>query len=379
MKIALIYLSDYENWPMGGMLNYIRNIVPGLSDHDRWELDLWGGTKAGECRSTFKINDRSYDFERYTSFYTENKIIPNFVMSFLCALIRARKFKRYDVIYSHTAATTIALKLAHPKQCVIHHQHGLSYKRNKGFTRILNIGYTIAQFMADATLFVASENEVDVHKKGKPFFKRKTFYAVGSPINYKMIFSASSNRKVHDDIRFIYTGRIDAWKNVELLIHSFNLFLEEGNKGHLTIVGDGPQFNYIKEKISDMGLDQSIEMVGRRRGEEIIKYLSESDIFLFPSKGEGVSLSLLEAFAAGLPAVSFNVIGVNDLVENGKTGVVVEAMDAEAYKEGIISLSKTYKGMIDDCRMVAEKYDSEKVVNIIINIILNEMSKVTKR
>lgn len=378
MKIALIYLSDYENWPMGGMLNYIRNIVPGLVDHDGWELDLWGGTEAGECRSTFKINDRSYDLKRYTSFYTKNKIIPNFVMSFFCALICARKFKRYDVIYSHTAATTIALKLAHPKQCVIHHQHGLSYKRNKGFTRILNIAYTIAQFMADATLFVASENEVDVHKKGKPFFRGKTFYSVGSPINYKKIFLASSNKKVHDDIRFIYTGRIDAWKNIELLVHSFDFFLEEGNKGHLTIVGDGPRFKYIKEKIYAIGRDRSIEMVGRIGEDEIIKYLSESDIFLFPSKGEGVSLSLLEAFAAGLPAVSFNVIGVNNLVENGKTGVVVETMDAEAYKEGIISLSKTYKSMIGDCRMVAKKYDSKNVVNTIIGIILNELNKVTK-
>lgn len=379
MKIALIYLSDYENWPMGGMLNYIRNIIPGLSDYDRWELDLWGGTETGDHKSTFRINDRIYDFKRYTSFCTKNKIVPNFLTSFFCALHCARKFKCYDVIYSHTAATTIALKLAHPKQCVIHHQHGLSYKRNKGFTKILNIGYTIAQFMANATLFVASEDEVNVHKEENKFLGRKAFYPVGSPINYEMILSASSNKYVHDEIRFIYTGRLDAWKNIELLVDSFNLFLEEGNKGHLTIIGDGPQFKYIKEKISAMGHGQSIKMVGRTGEGEIVKWLSESDIFLFPSKGEGVSLSLLEAFAAGLPAVSFNVIGVKDFVENGKTGVVVEVMDAEAYKEGIVLLSKTYKSMINDCREVAEKYDSEKIVNIIINIILNELSKVTKR
>lgn len=371
MKVALIYLSNYKDWPMGGMLNYVRNIIPGLCNLNGVDVDIWGGTNGNEKQCTFQIDETEYSFNRYTSFYTKGKILPNFVISFFGALLNARKFKKYDVIYSHTAATTISLKLMNPRKRVVHHQHGLSYKGTKGIVRILNIGYFLAQLLADATLFVASESEVQQHKNSFIGFKNKNFYSIGSPINFKRIHEASLEKTENEILQFVYCGRIDEWKNIELLVNAFDMFLDEGYAGQLTLVGDGPQFEYIKEMIRKLKREKEIAAIGRKNEKEIAQILGQSDIFLFPTKGEGVSLALLEAFSAGLPALTFDVIGVNNFVKNNLTGIVVSELDVSHYKEGIIKLGREYKNYKNNCVEVARVYDKDNIVQKISDVIVD--------
>ena len=94
MKVALIYLSNYKDWPMGGMLNYINNIIPTLCDSEKMEVDIWGGTRGKERAGNFYIGNREFILNRYTSFYTEHKILPNFVLSFFGALLNSFKFSK---------------------------------------------------------------------------------------------------------------------------------------------------------------------------------------------------------------------------------------------------------------------------------------------
>lgn len=355
---------------MGGMLNYVRNIITGLYNSELFDVDIWGGTEGKNNNCEFHIDGKKYYFKRYTRFYTKNKIVPNFIISFLGALLNSRKFKDYDVIYSHTAATTISLKLMHPQKRVVHHQHGLSYKETKGIHRVLNIGYFIAQLMADATLFVASEEEVKQHKNSFRGFKNKKFYSIGSPINFKMIYEMTNGKKNNGNTNFVYCGRIDEWKNIELLVNSFDMFLKEGHKGQLKLIGDGSQFNYIVELIRKLHREKDICAVGRKNEKEIAEILAQSDIFLFPSKGEGVSLALLEAFSAGLPTVSFDVIGVNNFVKNNITGIVVREQNASSFKDGIIELEKKYTTLKNNCVNIAKNYDKDVIVKEISDVLL---------
>ena len=370
MKMAFVYLSNYSDWPMGGMLNYVRNIIPYFKDNNTLDVDIWGGTKDNEDITSFEIDDKEYKFFKYTSIHTYNKILPNFFVSFVGALMNGHRFKDYDVIYSHTAATTIALKLSNPHKCVVHHQHGLSYKNNKGFTRFFNIGYTVAQIISDATIFVASAKELEEHQKHK-IFKNKKFYAIGSPIKYKKIRQACTEKKEKKYLQFVYTGRMDAWKNINLLVDSFKMYHEEcAQQDVLILIGDGPQYKELVSRTKKEDMDY-IKLVGRKNFEELSTILAQSDIFLFPSRGEGVSLSLLEAFAAGLPAVAFDVIGVNNYVQDGKTGVLEKEITAVNFKNGIVRASEGYAGWIQNCINVSRDYDAEIISDKIIKIIVS--------
>ncbi len=375
MKVALIYLSNYKDWPMGGMLNYVNNIIPNLCDSEKMEVDIWGATRGGEKDCRFFIGDRLFTFYRYTSFYTKHKVIPNFVLSFCGALLNSYKFRKYDVIYSQTSATTIALKITHPFKKVIHHQHGFSYKDRPGIPRkILCAGHLIAQKIADATLFVASNDEVTAHRNQHNCLKKKHFYTIGSPIKYKFIHERVKKKvpKKGTGIRFVYTGRIDEWKNIELMVDAFELFFASGYEGELTIIGDGPQLEFIKSKVKNLQCRSHIFVVGRKEFSQIIEFLAESDVFLFPSKGEGISLSLLEAFSAGLPAVSFDVKGIAEFVKDGISGVVVKNMTVNDYMNGMVKIAGQYTTMREDCMKIASNYESDKIANKIIDVILKE-------
>ena len=377
LKVALIYLSNYKDWPMGGMLNYINNIIPTLCDSEKMEVDIWGGTRGKERAGNFYIGNREFILNRYTSFYTEHKILPNFVLSFFGALLNSFKFRKYDVIYSQTSATTIALKITHPFKKVIHHQHGFSYKDRPGIPRkMLCFGHLIAQKLADATLFVASDKEVNEHRKQHRCLKNKHFYTIGSPINYKYIHDRMLNIKTKKTnvTRFVYTGRIDEWKNIELMIEAFDLFMKSGYEGELTIIGDGPLLEKIKHKVDGLQCCDNICITGRKDFNEIVEYLCRSDVFLFPTKGEGVSLSLLEAFSAGLPAIVFNVKGVTEFVKDEISGVIVEKMTICDYMNGMIKISMLYENMRDNCIEIASRYESDIIANKIIDIILKEFS-----
>ena len=170
----------------------------------------------------------------------------------------------------------------------------------------------------------------------------------------------------------MYTGRLDAWKNINLLIDSFKMYHDEcAQQDVLTLVGDGPQYEELLTRIKKEEVDY-IKLVGRKNFDELSLILAQSDIFLFPSRGEGVSLSLLEAFAAGLPAVAFDVIGVNNFVKEGKTGVLEKEITAENFKNGIVRASKCYDRWVQNCVNVSKDYDAEiigeKIMKIIVSV-----------
>lgn len=355
--VAFVYLSNYENWPLGGMLNYVKNIRPYFESKENWKVDFWGGRIIGEAK-----NEEIYE---YTLINTKKKIVPNFVRSFIGIIKNRKKFYKYDILYSHTSATTIALKLCYPKKIVVHHQHGLSYKFNHGFIRILNLGYFLAQLMADVSFFVASKEEVSIHKSSF-CFRDKRFYAVGSPVDISLY---KKNKQKHDKIRFIYTGRIDEWKNITLLVRSFELYNKENRFSSLTIVGDGPDMDNIRKLVSELKLTSCVRLTGRLEKKEIISELTNSDVFVFPSNGEGVSLSIIEALAASLPVVGLDVIGVRDFIIPGKTGFFSKDKSPKEFASAMKSAVESVSDMSINCANFVENYDSRLISHEICSII----------
>jgi glycosyltransferase involved in cell wall biosynthesis len=79
-----------------------------------------------------------------------------------------------------------------------------------------------------------------------------------------------------------------------------------------------------------------LHFLGHR--EDVRDLLSVYDIFVLPSLSEGMPLALLEAMAAGVPAVATRVGGVSEVIENGKTGLLVPPGDSRALADGIATL-----------------------------------------
>lgn len=96
----------------------------------------------------------------------------------------------------------------------------------------------------------------------------------------------------------IFVGRLDPQKNPLFLIDIFREILYSWKNAQLLIVGDGILREQIKEKINQMGISGSVKMLGTRN--DVNELLQAADIFLLPSKFEGLGIVLIEAQASGL-------------------------------------------------------------------------------
>ena len=111
------------------------------------------------------------------------------------------------------------------------------------------------------------------------------------------------------------------------------------NKGvpfHYTIIASGKDNENIHYQIHDLGLDEYINFINGLSHGDVIEKLSESDLFLLPSVGEGISNAVLEAMALGLPVISTDCGGMSEVIIDNKTGFLVPTRDPEAMARTII-------------------------------------------
>lgn len=93
----------------------------------------------------------------------------------------------------------------------------------------------------------------------------------------------------------------------------------------LLLAGSGPELEPIRSLISQYRLEKRVRMLGERN--DVSKLLQIADVFLLTSKSEGIPLTILEAFASGVPVVATNVGGIPEIITSGENGLLAPAGD----------------------------------------------------
>ena len=112
-------------------------------------------------------------------------------------------------------------------------------------------------------------------------------------------------------------------------------------------------------------------MLGAVKHDKIYDLLMTSDAFLTASGGEGVSVSVAEAYAAGLPVVCFNVPGLSGQVVDGVTGKIAFSQTEAGFFDAMKYVNDNHTELALNCMEAAKKYDSEKISNLITEKILS--------
>ena len=134
--------------------------------------------------------------------------------------------------------------------------------------------------------------------------------------------------QINCPVQFIYVGGVKELKGISYLLEAFMKIPQEQAK--LTVVGNfNPNDTDIKKYL------ERVRFTGMVLHSEISDLLRASDVFVFPSLGEGLSLSTLEAAACGLPLIVSENSGVNDYIKEGEEGFVIPIQSVDSIVEKV--------------------------------------------
>lgn len=156
---------------------------------------------------------------------------------------------------------------------------------------------------------------------------------------------ATRQRKSGERLRILSSGRLVGKKGFNYLIDACAILQEQGVDFDCTIGGNGPLQDALRKQVEQLGLAERVYVTGKEiTQEELPAFMHTGDLYCLPcvwaedNDVDGLPQMLMEAMACGLPAISTRLVGIPDLVIDGKTGLLVEPNDAKQLAAAIVHL-----------------------------------------
>lgn len=165
----------------------------------------------------------------------------------------------------------------------------------------------------------------------------------------------------------ITVSRLVSKNGVDVLIRAFARIHNGVSETRLSIVGDGQERGALERLAESIGIRDAVTFHGAHPPERVREFLHKADVFVRPSRSEGMGNAFVEALAAGLPVIGTLVGGIPDIIDQGVTGLMVPPDDPEA-------LAQAMRSLLDDPalgrrmaergrRMVGERFSWETIAH----------------
>jgi len=264
----------------------------------------------------------------------------------LKALIAAWK---PDVVHTHSSKAGILGRMAAWSQhvpCVIHTIHGLAFhpyeKRWRNAIYIASERYAarrchrivcVAEAMRDQALAKGvgrADQYVVVHSGME----------VDHFINPKWSRNEVRNELglTEDDFVVGTIARLAELKGHDDLLDALGEDMRAHPHTKMLWVGDGWWADRLKQRITELGLDNQVILTGLIPPEQIPKYLQAMDVLAHPSYREGLPRTVTQALLSAIPAVAYDVDGTREVCIDGETGRLVQPGDLQGLRDAMIGL-----------------------------------------
>ena len=130
---------------------------------------------------------------------------------------------------------------------------------------------------------------------------------------------------------------------------------QQGHDLELRLAGNGPSRDRLEALANELGLAAHVHFLGFLNEDAVIAELQLCDLFVLPSFVEGLPVSAMEAMAIGVPVIATNIAGTSELVEHGKTGLLIRPSDAQALADAVISMMRDYPFRLSAANLRAKK------------------------
>jgi glycosyltransferase involved in cell wall biosynthesis len=212
-------------------------------------------------------------------------------------------------------------------------------------------------------LGIKPKNEIVTIHNGLDIDKLEFLFREEARFQISEILKLNQNSKL--EIQNLIIGTIANFysaKGLEYLIQAVNLTKDNNLK--FILIGDGQEREKLEKAIKKYNLENKFFLVGAIP--EAYKYLKAFDIFVLPSVKEGFPWTILEAMAAGVPVVATRVGAMPEIIQENKTGILIEPKNPQQIADAITKLlnnENLRKGLAEQGRKtVIEKFNLDKMI-----------------
>lgn len=272
--------------------------------------------------------------------------------------------EKYDVIHCHSPVGGVLGRLAARAldiRKVIYTAHGFHFYKGAPFMNWF-FYYPVERWLSKYTDLLITINNED-YNLAKRLNAKEVLHVPGIGVDIEKIEKAEVNKKEKllqlgipsDKFLLISVGELNKNKNHKVVIKAI---AKMNNKDiHYIICGQGKSHQYLMNLCIKLRVQSQVHFLGYRN--DVHEILKISDVFLFPSFREGLSVSLMEAMAAKLPVICSRIRGNVDLISEGEGGILINPKKENEVLKAVITLFKE-KEM---CKKMGS-YNNNKSVHI---------------
>lgn len=238
-------------------------------------------------------------------------------------LIKLFKTINPDVVHTHLSAlfyAFFAAKIAGISK-VVHTFHYLAEKGAMFSFVLYKILFTFCNIRLIAINLAVKDSLVNTYN-----INPKRVFTINNGEDLKEIIVKKSY-SFKSMVNIVHVGRFDVVKNHVLLIDAFKEINDIKSNVNLILYGEGELDEQIRSLVYKYNLGSKVIFAGVNKNLSTILY--KNDIFILPSKEEGMPMTIIEAMAAGLPIIASNVGGISEMIKDHINGILIKPVKAD--------------------------------------------------
>jgi len=382
-KKLLVFASTFPRWKNDTLPPFVYELSKRLTD----EFDVsvlapsYPKAKDFEIMDKMKVYRFHYFFKRYEKLAGSGGILPTlkknplfffqvpfFMLGEYSALKKAVKEIKPDIIHAHWiipqgwVASKIKKKFDVPYVVT---SHGSDILGLKGFIGIKKSTLENAKKITVVSNYLKEEIVKTINSSLKNKIEVIPMGIDTELFNLnKKELSIKKKYKINGPF-LLFVGRLAPEKGIDLLIEAMPKVVENDPKTKLLVIGDGTMKEQLVSRVKELRIEKNIIFMGWRDNKKLPKYYATADIFVCPSRREGLGLTFVEAGLCGCNLIGSDIGGISDVI-NRTNGLLTKPKDSIDIANKIISLiknpirdkNKIRKELINkfDWSIIAKKY-----------------------
>ena len=363
-KILIGYLTEDLN---NGINNYIKTFLDEIKDQNV-QIDFLTKSKDKESVLQNYIKQKGYNKLHYIS--RNRRPIKQ-----LIEMVKIIKENKYDIAYFNISETyncigLIAAKLCKIKKVIVHSHSSGCECTQKIMIHIKEAINTICKPIVEscANSYLTCSKYAAKWMYTNNIVKNNKYEIINNVVDYdKFKYDANKRnelrKKLNIEDKFVigHIGRFSFSKNNKFVIDIFSKVLEKKTNAYLICIGDGEDFEEIKEYSKKIGIFDKILFTGAVNG--TYDYLQTFDIFILPSRFEGLPIVGIEAQFSGLPFLYSDTI--TDEVNIGKNSKKLTIKEIDSWVNEILKCNNRENPLLDNSIKFFKKNSREQFLKII--------------